>query len=87
MNLEDHFDHVIFEVIDTGIGIKGDELQLVTERFYKGDNARSNTGLGLSISEEIIVLHGGDLEITSRENEGTTMRVYLPKGVDDDETI
>lgn len=87
LNLEDHFDHVIFEVIDTGIGIKGDELQLVTERFYKGNNARSNTGLGLSISEEIILLHGGELEITSRENEGTTMRVYLPKGVDDDETM
>lgn len=84
LNLEDHFDHVIVEVIDTGVGIKGDELQLVTERFYKGNNARSHTGLGLSIAEEIILLHGGDLEITSRENEGTTMRVYLPKGVDDE---
>ena len=53
---------------------------MVTERFYKGSNSHSHTGLGLSISEEIVELHGGYMEIKSREGEGTSFKVILPKG-------
>ena len=66
-------------VIDTGIGIKSEEISLITGKFYKGGSSNSHTGLGLSICEEIIKLHGGNMTITSKIGEGTSVRVILPK--------
>lgn len=80
INILDVGEEVTLEVIDTGIGITQEEIELVTERFYKGSNSHSHTGLGLSISEEIVELHGGYMEIKSREGEGTSFKVILPKG-------
>lgn len=65
-------------VTDTGIGISEEEIDLVTEKFWKGSTSASHTGLGLSICEEIAKAHGGNLEITSRVNVGTTISVNLP---------
>ena len=80
LNSMDSYDEVAFEVIDPGIGIDSQELQLVTERFYRGSSSRSHTGLGLSISEEIVQLHGGYIEILSTVGKGTHIKVVLPKG-------
>lgn len=71
---------VVVEVIDTGIGISEDEISLVTTKFYKGSSSGSHTGLGLSICEEIVIRHGGNLEIESKINEGTTVRFRIPRG-------
>ena len=72
---------VKISVIDTGIGIAKDEINLVTEKFYKGSDSHSHTGLGLSISEEIVKAHNGKLTISSKEGVGTTVAFTLPKEV------
>ncbi len=74
--------NVIYEVIDSGIGIPPSELPRVTERFYRVDPGRSRekggTGLGLSIVKHLISVLDGELEIESEHGHGTTVRVKLP---------
>lgn len=65
-------------VSDNGVGISKEELSHVKEKFYKGKHSNSHSGLGLSISDEIAKLHGGNLEIFSEENIGTTVKVTIP---------
>jgi two-component system phosphate regulon sensor histidine kinase PhoR len=76
------YDHVILQVRDTGIGIPRDELPRIFERFYRVDKARSRetggTGLGLSIVKHIADLHGGGVDVTSVEGEGSTFSIRIP---------
>ena len=69
-------------VRDNGIGIPAEDTQKVFDRFYRVDKARSResggTGLGLSIAQEIVVRHGGHIELQSRLGHGTVITVYLP---------
>lgn len=69
---------IVFE--DTGIGIAEEDLLHVFERFYRVDASRATkgTGLGLSIVKEIVTLHHGDVQITSRLGQGTKVMVMLP---------
>jgi two-component system phosphate regulon sensor histidine kinase PhoR len=73
---------VDIRVRDTGVGIPRADLPRITERFYRVDKARSRelggTGLGLAIVKHLVLAHGGELEITSEEGEGTTVRFTLP---------
>lgn len=78
-NITQDENNAVLEVIDTGIGIKSEEISLITGKFYKGSSSNSHTGLGLSICEEIIKLHGGNMTITSKIGEGTSVKVILPK--------
>jgi two-component system OmpR family sensor kinase len=72
----------VIEIRDTGIGIPAEALPYVFDRFYRVDKGRARvsggTGLGLSIVKAICHAHGGDVSVTSKEGEGTTMRVSLP---------
>lgn len=73
---------VELEVSDTGAGIAPAELARVFDRFYRGARARTlapGTGLGLSIVREIVIGHGGTIEIESTPEDGTTARVRLPQ--------
>ncbi|NDJ77965.1 MAG: GAF domain-containing protein [Chloroflexi bacterium] len=72
---------VIIEVVDTGIGIPKSEQDLIFDRFYRGSNVDPNvpgTGLGLAIIKEIVELHGGAIEVESKEHHGSTFRLRLP---------
>lgn len=66
---------VFVSVKDTGIGIPGDSLKKIWERFYKTDLSRGKdkkgTGLGLSIVKEIIQAHGENINCISTEGVGT----------------
>ena len=69
-------------VRDTGVGIDGDELERVFERFYKADRARASggTGLGLAIAKHIVQAHGGTIAATSEgPGRGSTFTLALPK--------
>ena len=71
-------------VSDTGTGIPADELPHIFERFYqiKGTKGRSyeGSGIGLSLVQELLKLHGGEIEVSSEVDRGTTFRVTLPTG-------
>ena len=77
-------DHKYFyvKVSDSGIGIPEEDQDLIFERFFRVDKARSRgtggTGLGLSITKNVILMHKGAVKIFSRENEGTTFTVRVP---------
>jgi len=66
---------------DTGIGMNNEEIPHIFERFYRADVSRgktAGTGLGLSIAKWIIDEHGGSVEVSTREEVGTTFIVWLP---------
>ncbi|WP_339633201.1 PAS-domain containing protein [uncultured Sneathiella sp.] len=65
---------------DTGKGIAEDQIEQIFERFSKGDTTKQNAGagLGLSLVRSFVELHGGRVELTSKENVGTTVSCYLP---------
>jgi len=71
-------------VSDEGIGIPRRDLERVFERFYRVDRARSRdtggTGLGLAIVRHVASNHGGEIEVESREGEGSTFALTLPVG-------
>lgn len=84
---------VCIEVIDTGIGISANELPRIFDRFYRGQNARSDnaggSGLGLSIARWIIEQHHGRIEAISSIGFGTKMTIILPEyeGENQQETV
>jgi two-component system heavy metal sensor histidine kinase CusS len=71
------------QVADSGIGIEGEALSSIFDRFYRTDRARARypegSGLGLSIVRSIMYLHGGDITVHSRPSEGTTVVLRLPQ--------
>jgi PAS domain S-box-containing protein len=75
--------HVEICVADTGIGIPGEFLPYVFDRFRQGDPSTTRRygglGLGLSIVKSLVELHGGTVRVKSPgENQGTTFIVALP---------
>ena len=72
-------DKIIYTVQDEGIGIAGEELSHIFERFYRSDKARNSatggSGLGLSIAKWIIDAHKGNVEVLSRQEIGTRITV------------
>ena len=69
-------------VADTGIGIPQEDVPNIFSRFYRVDKARSReaggSGLGLSIVRDAVILHGGDVSVTSNVPQGTVFTVTLP---------
>jgi len=69
-------------VIDTGIGIKPDDLEKLFMRFWRADEARDRAtggiGIGLPITKEIIDRHKGTIEVTSEVGKGTSFSFTLP---------
>ena len=74
--------NVVIQVKDTGPGIPEESLPRLFERFYRVDKARTRakggTGLGLAIVKHIVLQFGGNIDVTSEENKGTTFTVTLP---------
>lgn len=72
------------EVADTGPGVSEEDMQRLTEAFYRVDKARSRklggAGLGLTLCERIAELHHGDLEFQNREPHGFRVIVRLRGG-------
>ncbi|WP_022702776.1 sensor histidine kinase [Pseudorhodobacter ferrugineus] len=65
-------------VTDTGAGIDPADLPRVTEPFFSTKITGEGLGLGLSISQAIVQEFGGQIDITSRSGQGTTVTVTLP---------
>ena len=70
------------EVLDEGVGVAGEDLPHVFDRFYRADASRARqtggSGLGLSIAERIARCHNGHLEVTSAPGIGAKFTLVLP---------
>ncbi|MFH7027741.1 MAG: ATP-binding protein [Heteroscytonema crispum UTEX LB 1556] len=70
-----HSPHLFFEVIDTGLGIAPDEIDMLFEAFGQTETGRKSqqgTGLGLAISRKYVQLMGGDISVNSTVDVGST---------------
>jgi PAS domain S-box-containing protein len=71
-------------VSDTGIGIPRAELPQLFERFHRVEGARGRTqegsGIGLALVQELVRLHGGQVQVASIEGQGTTFTITIPTG-------
>jgi signal transduction histidine kinase len=71
-------------VADQGCGIEPAEQQRIFERFYRTElhrgDATGGSGVGLALVKEIVTQHGGRIEVESKPRQGSTFRVFLPRG-------
>lgn len=70
-------------VSDTGVGIAPEDLPHVFDRFWRADTSRGRVGggagLGLAIARQILLDHGGGIDVESRVGRGTTFTLRLPR--------
>jgi PAS domain S-box-containing protein len=70
------------QVRDTGIGISDEDAEKIFDRFYRARDPRvakiTGSGLGLTLAREVVRLHGGDVTVESRLNQGSTFTITLP---------
>ncbi|MEM7347943.1 MAG: response regulator [Chloroflexota bacterium] len=78
-----HHDKVRFAVLDSGIGIPADQQPTIFEPFKLVDMSATRKygglGVGLAIAQQLVVLQGGQLEVTSTVNEGSEFYFSLPR--------
>jgi hypothetical protein len=74
--------HLCFQVSDTGIGMKPDQVDRVFKEFYQAEASISRTfggtGLGLTLCRKFVDLLDGEIHLTSKEGEGSTFTVRIP---------
>jgi signal transduction histidine kinase/CheY-like chemotaxis protein len=73
---------ILFQVVDTGIGIAANDLQMLFQPFVQVDSALNRqyegTGLGLALVKQIVELHGGQVLVESEVGKGSCFTVALP---------
>jgi cell cycle sensor histidine kinase DivJ len=73
---------LVLRVVDNGVGIAADDLKRIGDPFFQAGKTyqrrHEGTGLGLSIVKSLVALHGGEMTVQSRIDEGTTVAVALP---------
>ena len=79
LKTEDRGDHVIVTIRDNGTGIPDSIVKKIFEPFFTTKSGTQGTGLGLSISRDIVVGHGGDLEVETEPGAFTEFRIRLPR--------
>ena len=84
--VQDDVPQMCLEVLDEGIGFKGEKTERLFERFYQGKNSRNiqaeGSGIGLNLSRSIVKLHGGAIRAYNRTDgkRGACLEVLLPLG-------
>jgi signal transduction histidine kinase len=70
--------HVVISVNDNGNGIPEAIKEKIFQPFFTTKPTGSGTGLGLSLSYDIVKAHGGEINVESKEGEGTAFMIQLP---------
>jgi len=82
INLIIENDYLLFQISDTGIGIRPDKLQEIFNSFSQADNSISRRfggfGLGLCLSQQLAHMMGGHISVVSEINEGSEFTLTLP---------
>jgi signal transduction histidine kinase len=71
-------DMAVVSVIDTGVGIKPEDMEKLFQPFFSTRAAGEGTGLGLALCRRIILRHGGTIRLFSEYGKGTRSEVRLP---------
>lgn len=73
---------VVLTVKDKGVGIPESEMKYIYDPYFRGSNTTrfEGYGIGLPLARNIIRMHDGSLEVISVQDEGTTVRVRIPRG-------
>ena len=75
-------DGLVVEVADDGIGIGEADLPRIFEKFYRAKDPKvadiTGSGIGLALAREVVRLHGGDIQVESQIEKGSTFSVTLP---------
>jgi cell cycle sensor histidine kinase DivJ len=73
---------LVLRITDTGVGIAADDLKRIGDPFFQAGKTyqrrHEGTGLGLSIVKSLVGMHGGEMNVQSKVDEGTTVTVALP---------
>lgn len=72
---------VCISICDNGVGMSDIEKSEIFSRYYRGTNTKEKpegSGLGLAIAKQIVILHGGEITVKSKLNEGTEFIILLP---------
>jgi cell cycle sensor histidine kinase DivJ len=73
---------LVLRVSDNGVGIAADDLKRIGDPFFQAGKTyqrrHEGTGLGLSIVKSLVALHGGEMNVQSRVDEGTIVTIALP---------
>ena len=71
---------VVVAIADRGIGIPVQDRDRLFERYHRGSNVSGivGTGVGLYLVKMVVDLHGGSVEVESREGEGARFTIRLP---------
>lgn len=79
-------DSIRITVQDQGYGMEAHEVKQIFQKFYRTRRAQESgetgTGIGLSLVEEIVLQHGGSIEVESRVNQGSRFTLVLPRARD-----
>ncbi len=82
---------LIIDVIDTGSGIKEEDLPHIFEKFDRADISRNKsvegTGLGLAITSGLLDAMGGSIKVESEYGRGSTFSVRIPQKISDGEPV
>lgn len=72
--------HIEVSVSDNGGGMSPETAERIFEKFYQGDTSHSEegNGLGLPLAKKIVEIHGGTIDVSTKEGRGTTFTVTLP---------
>ena len=71
-------ENVIVRFIDNGVGIKEEDLDKIFEPGFTTRGVGVGTGLGLTIAYQVIQDHQGEIEVQSRQGEGTEVKLRIP---------
>ena len=78
----DNIDWIVFDIVDTGIGLSPDQIDKIFLEFTQADASTTRkyggTGLGLSISQRFCRMMGGDITVRSELEKGSTFTIRLP---------
>lgn len=78
---EDMESGICISIRDNDTGIRESEQAKLFTRYYRGTNTKEKTegsGLGLAIAKQIVILHGGDIVVKSKQGEGTVFYILIP---------
>ncbi|MCI1778197.1 MAG: HAMP domain-containing histidine kinase [Paenibacillus lautus] len=80
VQVEKNEGHILIRVEDNGKGIKEEELGRIFDRYFRGTNTgelHKGSGLGMAITHDIVIAHGGEIEVRSEFGQGTIAEIKL----------